>query len=148
MISRHLVVAVALAIATIAVPGCSTTRTTPRSADGDGGPALAPDATGAVDGRWREVGEGTRRLEISARGDRLEWEYNGPGSALGYVVRGAGKGRIVGDEVELVGRIVTGPMSSVDQPMTLALRREGDRLRGIMLGPRNVPVPLEFERAR
>lgn len=97
-------------------------------------------------GRWRaKSGQGV--LDITHRGGGLQWDYEYPAGSFG-IHRANGTGSVKGDDVSLVGRIVTGFGQNVGRSFTFTLKHQGNRLVGTLLGAQNTPNNVEFERAR
>jgi hypothetical protein len=133
--------AFAVAVIAVAVSSCSAFEPGPPDARAVSAAAMA------LQGRWFDSLGGNRRLEFTPRETRVEWQFEGFSSDAASIVRAGGTVAADGDSLQLVGPITSGPTSSIGQVITLVLRREGDRLRGTLLGPRNIPIVVDFLRA-
>ena len=133
--------ALTIGIIAVAVSGCSAFEPAPPDA------GVASAAAVALQGRWVDSLGANRRLEFTVRETRVTWQYDGFSSDAASFVRAGGTVTADGDTVQLVGPITSGPTGALGQVITLALRREGDRLRGTLLGSRNIPIVVDFVRA-
>lgn len=116
--------------------------------------AATPSQPPPLSGVWRSA-DGTV-LTITGPEAGFEWELQTREGRIGASMsvmttvstdhRATGTGRATGADVVLNGRMISGTAMSMQQPITLMLQRDGGRLRGTVLGPSNVPFPVQFER--
>jgi hypothetical protein len=131
----------AIALIAVAVTGCSAFAPPPPDA------RAVSAAAAALQGRWVDSLAPNRRLEFTPRDGRVEWQFDGFSSDAASIVRAGGTVSSDGDAFQLVGPIVSGPTGATGQIITIVLRREGDRLRGTLLGSRSIPIVVDFVRA-
>lgn len=130
------------------------------------GPVVAPPVVSSASpqlsdvpadllGHWRSTGTivGTLRIGRAADG-KIQWDYESgssvrlaAGSVAGTTVyRARGAGTVSDHIISLVGRYVEGDTFVINGPLTFNLRRDGVTLKGIVTGPVNALVPVEFIR--
>ena len=104
-------------------------------------PAAIAAPPASVEGRW--YGRTGAVLDIRAAGGRqLNWDWEQVGTR--GTARASGTGTVTGDRISLTGYSAEGSRG----PFSLTLTRDGAVLRGVSTGPSNVPVNVEYRRAR
>jgi uncharacterized protein DUF4410 len=130
------------------IPGPGSSFASAPTASVTRGAAVTSDATGSADGTWQDTAGAVLKIAVG-----LTWEFETRDYRLAFLpsfpansYRVSGTGTANGNDIVLTGRITGGDSQSLNRPVKLTLTRDGNALRGIVVGPRDNLFTVEFQR--
>lgn len=112
------------------------------------GATVTSDTTVSADGTWQDTAGAVLKIAVG-----LTWEFETHDHRLAALpsfpagsYRASGTGIANGNDIVLTGQITSGDNPSLSRPVKLTLTRDGNALRGIVVGPRENVFTVEFQR--